>query len=291
MEKMVKYLLYGCFGLPGGKRCVELITEHELEEIITFVKKRCGIDLSGKKVLITGRLDHYLVQNGYSSYSEYMDAVRHDITGNEAINLVNSLTTNHTFFMREFDHFEILRRDILPELKKKEQASKDLRVWSAACSTGQEPYTLAMVLNDFFGLEHPQWDTKVLATDLDTRVIAGAVRGRYSAEQIKDVPDVWKRRYFRQVAEGCYEVKPELKKEVIFRQFNLMDAFPFRRKFHVVFLRNVMIYFDDETKRRLVNRIYDFTETGGYLFIGATEFIDRSATRFKYVCPSVFRKI
>lgn len=268
-----------------------LITERELEEIITFVKKRSGIDLSGKKVLITGRLDHYLAQNGYSSYSEYMDAVRHDITGNEAINLVNSLTTNHTFFMREFDHFEFLRKEILPELKKKESASKDLRIWSAACSTGQEPYTLAMVLKDFFGLEHPQWDTKILATDLDTKVIAGAVRGRYSADQLKDVPGTWKQRYFRKVNETVYEVKPELKKEVIFRQFNLMDPFPFRGKFHVVFLRNVMIYFDDDTKRKLIDKIYEFTEPGGYLFIGATEFIDRSATKFRYICPSVFRKI
>lgn len=268
-----------------------MISDHELEEIIRFVKDRSGIDLSGKKVLITGRLDHYLAQNGYASYSEYMQSVRNDITGNEAINLVNSLTTNHTFFMREFDHFEFLRKEILPELKKTESQKKDLRIWSAACSTGEEPYTLAMVLKDFFGLEHDQWDTKVLATDLDTRVIAGAVKGRYKEDQIKNVPSVWKQRYFKRFDDVYYEVKPELKKEVIFRQFNLMDPFPFRGKFHVVFLRNVMIYFDDATKRKLVDKIYEFTEPGGYLFIGATEFIDRNATDFKYVCPSVFRKI
>jgi chemotaxis protein methyltransferase CheR len=267
-----------------------LITDRELEEIISFVKQRSGIDLTGKKVLITGRLDHYLAMNGYASYREYMDAVRSDITGNEAIHLVNSLTTNHTFFMREFDHFEFLRKEILPELKRKESSSRDLRIWSAACSTGQEPYTLAMVLKDFFGLEHVQWDTKVLATDLDTQVIAGAQRGHYTAEQIKDVPAAWKQRYFHPLNETLFEVKPELKKEVIFRQFNLMDPFPFRGKFHVVFLRNVMIYFDDATKRKLINKIYEFMNPGGYLFIGATEFIDRSATRFKYVCPSVFRK-
>ncbi len=272
------------------KRCEILITEHELNEIITFVKKRSGIDLNGKRSLVTGRLDHYLARNGYSSYSEYMDAVRRDITGNEAINLVNSITTNHTYFMREFEHFEFLRREVLPELKQKEREAKDLSIWSAACSTGQEPYTLAMVLKEFFGLEYSQWDTKVLATDLDTKALSRAVRGRYSAQQLRDVPEAWKQQHFRQINDAVYEVKPELKREVIFRQFNLMEPFPFRRKFHVVFLRNVMIYFDDAAKRKLVNKIYEFTEPGGYLVIGATEFIDRSATRFKYVCPSVFRK-
>ena len=268
-----------------------MITENEVEEIVRFIKKRCGIDLSGKKVLITGRLDHYLSQNGYSSYSEYMEAVRNDITGSEAINLVNSLTTNHTFFMREFAHFEFLRKEVLPELKQRESRTRDLRIWSAACSTGQEPYTIAMVIKDFFGLEHSQWDTQVLATDLDTKVIAGATKGVYTAEQVKEVPREWKQRYFKRMDENSYEIKPELKQEVIFRQFNLMDPFPFRGKFHVIFLRNVMIYFDDDTKRKLINKVYDFTQPGGYLFIGETEFIDRDATKFQYVRPSVFQKV
>lgn len=268
-----------------------MITDSELEEIVKFVKGRTGIDLSGKKVLITGRLDRYLAQNGYSTYAEYMNAVRQDKSGSEAANLVNSLTTNHTFFMREFDHFEFLKREVLPELKQKESRKRDLRIWSAACSTGQEPYTLAMVLRDFFGLDHSNWDTKVLATDLDTKVIAKATKGLYSADQMKEILPEWKNRYFKQINETSYEVKPELKEEVIFRQFNLMDPFPFRGKFHVVFLRNVMIYFDEDTKRKLINKIYDFTEPGGYLFIGETEFIDREATRFRYIRPSVFRKI
>ena len=220
-----------------------------------------------------------------------MEAVRNDISGSEAINLVNRLTTNHTLFMREFTHFEFLKKEILPELKQRESSAKDLRIWSAACSTGQEPYTIAMVLKDFFGLEHSQWDTQVLATDLDTKVIARATKGVYTAEQVKEVPTEWKKRYFRQIDEAHYEIKPELKKEVIFRQFNLMEPFPFRGKFHVIFLRNVMIYFDDETKRKLINKIYEFTQPGGYLFIGETEFIDQDAAGFQYVCPSVFRKV
>ena len=117
-----------------------------------------------------------------------------------------------------------------------------------------------------------------------------AARGVYLKEQIEPLPDRWKQRYFKQIGEDEYKVKEELKREVIFRQFNLMNPFPFRRKFHVVFLRNVMIYFEEDTKYQLIQKIYDFMEPGGYLFIGTTEGLDRHKTKFQYVEPSVYRK-
>jgi len=267
-----------------------MITEQEFRRIVVYVKRNYGIDLSGKQILVNGRMENYLLRNGYSSYDEYMTRVETNPAGEEARNLINVLTTNHTYFMREFEHLEFMRREILPKLKIKEAARRDLRIWSAASSTGEEPYTIAMVLKDFFGLEHQTWDTKVLATDISTRVLEVARNGKYLREQLEPLPENWRRRYFTRINELEYQVKQELKDEVIFRKFNLMDSFPFQRPFHMVFLRNVMIYFDEETKRQLLRRIYDYLEPGGYLFVGTTESIDRKETNFQYVEPSIYRK-
>lgn len=150
---------------------------------------------------------------------------------------------------------------------------------------------LAMLLKEFFGLEQHLWDTKVLATDISTEVLSQAIAGRYAAEQVEVLPETWKRRFLRAVNNGNqYEITEEIKNEVLFRQFNLMDEFPFKRKMHIVFMRNVMIYFDKETKMELVQKIYDAMEPGGYLFIGRTEAIDRNHTDFELIQPSIFRK-
>lgn len=267
-----------------------MITDNEFYRIVAYIKKHYGIDLSKKRILVAGRLENYILRNGYANYDEYMAKVEEDPEGEEAKNIVNVLTTNHTYFMRESEHFDFLRQVVLPQLKVTEAARKDLRIWSAASSTGEEPYTLAMLLMDYFGLEHKFWDTKVLATDISTKVLSHAVKGIYLKEQIDPLPPKWKQRYFKSIGEEQYEAKQELKDEVIFRQFNLMNPLPFRKKFHVVFLRNVMIYFEDDTKYNLIKRIYDFMEPGGYLFIGTTEGLNRAKTPFEYVQPSVYRK-
>lgn len=267
-----------------------MITEQEFHRIVVFVKQKYGIDLTGKQVLVNGRMENYLLRNGYSGYDEYMAKVEKNPKGEEARNLINVLTTNHTYFMREFEHMDYLKQIILPQIKMKEAAKKDIRIWSAASSTGEEPYTIAMVLKDYFGLDHKLWDTRVLATDLSTRVLEVAQRGKYLKEQIDPLPESWKRHYFKRVSSLEYQATPELKKEVLFRQFNLMNPFPFRKKFHVVFMRNVMIYFDDATKQALLKKVYDYMEPGGYLFVGTTESIDRKGNKFQYVKPSIYRK-
>lgn len=149
---------------------------------------------------------------------------------------------------------------------------------------------IAMVLSDFFSLEKGDWDTRILATDISTKVLQQAMTGIYSVDQIEKMPEPWRRHYFKALPGGMYRVQDELKKEIIFRQFNLMDPFPFKRKMHVIFLRNVMIYFDEPTKQEVLRKVYDSLVPGGYLFIGATETIDRSATPFQFVRSSVFRK-
>lgn len=267
------------------------MTEEEFFRIYTFLKNRYGIDMSRKKEIMTGRLDNYFRAGGWKSYTEYINEVEKDFTGRLEKELVNMLTTNHTFFMREFEHFDYMRNIVLPYLKKKEAKKKDLCIWSGASSTGEEPYMLAMLMKDFFGFEHEQWDTKILATDISTEVLQQAVAGKYSKEQIEALPEPWKRRFLH-VKEGgeCYEVAEEVKKEVIFRQFNLMDPFPFKRKMHVIFLRNVMIYFDEKTRRELIQKIYDVMEPGGYLFIGRTETLERDIIPLQLIQPSIFRK-
>ena len=150
---------------------------------------------------------------------------------------------------------------------------------------------IAMVLADFFGLERDQWDTKVLATDISTKVLKQAMEGIYTAEQVSQLPERWRKHFFKSINNGTqYQVRDELKREVIFRQFNLMDPFPFKKRMHTIFLRNVMIYFDEKTKRELVQKVYDALEPGGYLFVGTTETIDRGNTPFRIIQPSIFRK-
>ncbi len=269
---------------------IEVLTDKEFNTIVTYVKGIYGIDLSQKRVLVNGRLETHFLHNGYENFAEFMAKVDENPQGVEAKNLINVLTTNHTYFMRESAHFEFFKNVVLPYLKQKESDRKDLRIWCGASSTGEEPYTLAMILMDFFGLEHSAWDTRVLSTDISTRVLEHALRGVYLKEQIQPLPDNWKRRFFKQLNADEYIVKNELKKELIFRRFNLMDPFPFKRKFHVVFLRNVMIYFQDDVKYNLIDKVYDFMEPGGYLFIGQTESLSKNRIHFQYVQPSVYRK-
>lgn len=247
--------------------------------------------MTQKKEIMSGRLSNMMHVQGYKSYDQYMDALERDITGNMEKELVNLLSTNHTYFMREFEHFDYMKQEVLPYLKKKEAINRDLHIWCGAASSGEEPYTLAMLLIDFFGLEHNKWDTTVLATDISTEVLQTATRGIYTKEQISELPENWKRRFFKPIENGArFEVSAELKQAVLFRKFNLMDAFPFRKKMHVIFLRNVMIYFDRETKQQLIRKIYDILEPGGYLFVGRTETVEKGNVPFELVQPSVFRK-
>lgn len=267
------------------------MTDLEFRRISMYLKDRYGIDMTHKKEIMDGRLSNMIRIRGFDNYDAYMNTLMQDPSGEMEKELVNLLSTNHTYFMREFEHFEYMKKVVLPYLRKREENIQDLRIWCGAASSGEEPYTLAMLLVDFFGLEHDKWDTTVLATDISTEVLQTAVRGVYKKEQIAELPDNWKRRFFRSVGEGEYfAITDELKNEVLFRQFNLMDDFPFRKKLHVIFLRNVMIYFDRPTKQNLIKKLYDVLEPGGYLFVGRTETIEKGNVPFELVEPSIFRK-
>lgn len=267
------------------------ITEQEFLQLAQFIKMNYGIHLKEeKKTLITGRLHNVLLENNCSNFSEYLTLLKQDRTGRALTTFVNKITTNHTYFMREEDHFHYFKDRILPYLEYSVR-DRDLRIWSAGCSSGEEPYTLAMILKDYFEKQSAFWDTKVLATDISDRVLEKAKKGQYAGEQIASLPGNWRTTYFNDIGQEQNVVVDKIRKEVIFRKFNLMDqVFPFKKKFHVIFCRNVMIYFDHKTKTELVNKFYDITEPGGYLFIGHSESLNREQTKYRYVLPAVYRK-
>ena len=267
------------------------INDQEFVTLTDYLRTNYGINLQKKRTLIESRLNNHLVKNGYCSYSDFFKDAFADRTGNEVSQIINMLTTNFSYFMREWDHFKYYRDKVLPELTSRIRGN-DMRTWSAGCSTGQEPYTLAMLIADHFVSSKECWDAKVLATDISQKALNAAKEGIFEDECLSNVPAAWKLSYFNKTSKNKWEIKDTLKKEVIFRRFNLInESFPFKKKLHVIFCRNVMIYFNEETKKELVQRFYDALDVGGYLFIGQSESINRSDTKLAYVMPSIYKKV
>ena len=200
-----------------------------------------------------------------------------------------SLSEEQTFFMREPDHFTFFRDVILPELSRRHQKDRVLSIWSAGCSSGEEPYTLSIYLKEFFGPQASQWDTRILATDISQQALSKAKAGQYKLPA--DMPGEWLKRYFVKDDATClYTAAPQLKQNVIFRTFNLMDPIHFRLKFDVIFCRNVMIYFDQATRDALVRRFYDALHPTGYLFISHSESLGQTRL-FRTAAPAVYQKL
>lgn len=267
------------------------INEQEFRQFADYIKTNYGLHFKNeKKALIAARLDHVLTNMNMCSLPDYMHYLESDKTGQAISTMLDKITTNYTFFMREAEHFYYFRDKVLPYLSKTVK-NRDLRIWSAACSTGEEPYTLAMIMDEFFSLNKESWDTKILATDISRGVLDVAKAGIYSKEKINNLPEKWEKRYFKPYDDENYILSEKIRNEVIFSSINLMAGpFSFKRKMHAIFCRNVMIYFDNETKEKLIQRLYDITEPGGFLFIGHAEGLNRETTRYRYVMPAVYRK-
>ena len=267
------------------------ISNDEFLLLADFIKENSGITLRDeKKTLLVARLGKILNDKGLQSFMEYYKILKDDINGKELSQLVDKITTNHTYFMRESEHFSYFSREVLPKLERT-VGDGDIRVWCAASSSGEEPYSLAMIMADYFKGYETIWNKKLLATDLSHSILEAAKAGIYTKEQIAKLPQVWVLNYFDRLDEHNFSIKPQLKEEVVFRRFNLLEpVFPFRHKFHVIFCRNVMIYFDSVTKDALIDKFYNALEPGGYLFLGHTESLNRDKTRFEYICPAVYRK-
>lgn len=265
------------------------LTDHEFTTLSQYVQRNYGINLTKKRTLIEGRLSNTLREMGLASYRQFMDQLSQDPQGEINTRLLNKLTTNHTFFMREKEHFDFLKNSILPSLlaQRKERV---LRIWSAGCSSGQEAYTIAMVLHDVLGSEKSRWDTRILATDISTAVLEKGQMGQYPAESLELLPRSWQQQHFKDLGQGQVEILPHLRQEVIFKYLNLMEPFPFRKTFDLIFCRNVMIYFDEPTKQALVDKFYQASSPGGFLLIGHSEVISRGQTAFQYIKPAVYQK-
>ncbi len=267
------------------------LREQDFRRLVDFIKGRYGINLSQKRQLIIGRLSNSVLTMGYSSFSEYIDNILSQKNPQDIEFMLNKLTTNYTFFMRESAHFDYFRKTVLPYLEKTKGSNRVLSIWSAGCSSGQEPYTLSMIMKEYFGANAANWDTRVLATDISQNALKAAMEGIYDEESLSDLPADWKRKYFRPTKEpGVFQVGDILKSNVIFKTFNLMEPIRFRLKFDVIFCRNVMIYFDQPTKDALVQRFFNATVPGGYLFIGHSESLNKATTPYRYIMPAAYRK-
>lgn len=263
------------------------ITDEDFQRLVNFIQSNYGINLAHKRQLITGRLSTALKQRGYRSFADFVNHLLQTKSEKEITLLLDKLTTNYTFFMREREHLEFFCQSIIPDIVRRHEKDKILSIWSAGCSSGEEPYNISMYLMDYLGPQARHWDTRLLATDISSQALSAARRGIY--ELPDTIPPEWKRKYFVQERDGYYAVAPMIKENVIFRTFNLMDPIHFRRKFDVIFCRNVMIYFDQPTKDALVRRFYDATVPGGYLLISYSENLS-SSTPYRRLAPATFQK-
>jgi chemotaxis protein methyltransferase CheR len=244
----------------------------------------------GKEALVAARLGKRLRQKGIQSFAEYYRHVLADSSGEALIELIDSLTTNHTSFMRERAHFDFLARATQEEFRD----IPNLEIWCAASSTGEEPYSIAMCMAQTLsqGASNRRRSFRILASDISTRVLALAKRGVYPAERFKELPEAWRRTYLLRgegACQGSYKIKPDLAARVEYQRLNLIEPFRHPRRFHVIFCRNVMMYFDKPTQQDIVRRLAACLEPGGYLFVGHSESLTGVQHGLNYVRPATYR--
>ena len=274
-------------GGDGGGREFPF-TDRHFDYVRTLVTDHAAIRLpDNKRQMVYGRLVRRLRELRLSSFDEYLQVLEDDNGGPEFVNLINAITTNLTSFFREKHHFELMRERYIPELIQR-TGKRELKLWSAGCSTGEEPYSIAMTLLQ------GGFNAKLLATDIDTKVLDTAATGIYNADRINGLPgDITRRWFLRGKGDNAdkVRVRPEVGKLITFRQLNLMQPWPMRGRFDIIFCRNVVIYFDKPTQAKLFNRYADQLEDGGYLFLGHSETMHNLSDRFKLLGNTVYQKV
>ncbi|MEA3405973.1 MAG: protein-glutamate O-methyltransferase [Pseudomonadota bacterium] len=265
-------------------------TDQDFARVQKIVYDFAGIDLNeSKKNLVYNRLSKRIRFLDKSSFKDYLNYVSEQGEA-EFVHLINAITTNLTFFFRENHHFEYLAETVIPQLIKSNQSSKKIRIWSAGCSTGEEPYSLAIVLKECV----PEgWDARVLATDLDTTVVQTGMAGVYKSDRLKGVTEQRKKRWFLKGTgsmDGWIKVKPELQKIIDFGQINLMNDWPIKDTMDVIFCRNVVIYFDKPTQSKLFDRYANLLTDDGHLFIGHSESLYKVCDRFELLGKTIYKK-
>ena len=274
---------------PNERDALRPLSTVEFQKIRNLVYERCGLDLrDGKEQLVSARLGKKIREAKFRSFQEYFQHVLDDRTGDALASMIDALTTNYTHFFREPAHFEFMKRTVLPPLR--DRAS--FTIWSSACATGEEPYSIAMCLKEELGTR-TDGRVQILATDISNRVLAVARKAVYPAERFQSVAIPALRNYLLRgsgASEGLYRVKTEVLPPVVFQRLNLIEPFSHMGAFPLIFCRNVMIYFDKKTQTDLVARLTGCLEPGGYLFIGHAESLNPIHHTLEYVQPAIYRK-
>ena len=261
------------------------LAPREFEQIRQLAHRTFGLDLkSGKEELVNARLRRLVHGGGFRSFQDYYNSVVDDRTGASLLAMIDALATNHTSFLREADHFDFLRNNVVPALAK----SDPVEIWCAACSTGEEVWTLAMVLHEAL----PGRRIRITASDISNKALHCAQRAVYPVARCQGVPPAWMSRYFVADARppSAYRVAPDIRALASFRRVNLVESYSWPRQFPVIFCRNVMIYFDSPTQEKVVERLSQHLAPGGYLFVGHAESLARVSHSLEYVKPAIYRK-
>jgi chemotaxis protein methyltransferase CheR len=266
--------------------------ERDFQKIAKLVKEQAGIVLGERKRdLVYGRLSRRVRALGFNDFSDYCDHLEGPEGESERGMMVNAITTNLTGFFREPHHFEFLHKEVLANLVKSRSGSdRRIRIWSAGCSSGEEPYTIAMTVRSALG-DDTRWDAKILATDIDTQMVAAAKAGRYAMDRAASIPDAMKRSFVQRADDQNVEMADTLKSMISFKPLNLFDSWPMKGPFDAIFCRNVIIYFDNDAKRALFDRYADILVPGGFMFIGHSESLFQISDRFRHVGRTIYRRV
>ncbi|MDO6548539.1 CheR family methyltransferase [Pseudoalteromonas carrageenovora] len=265
-----------------------LFTERDFKEIAALVYNACGIVLGEhKREMVYSRIARRIRERKLTDFSTYL-AYLNSHKDQEFDAFINALTTNLTSFFRESHHFDYLKKQLVPALLVQNKNSRRVRIWSAGCSTGEEPYSLAMALHELFP---SNWDVKILATDLDSNVLKKAHTGVYSAANINGLDDALLKRWFLKSKDGeSYKVKPKLQQLISFKRLNLLQDWPMKGPFDLILCRNVVIYFDKDTKDLLFKRYAKILAPHGHLFLGHSETMGKEHTEFKNLGKTMYQK-
>ncbi len=264
------------------------LSEKQFQKICALVNKASGIKLkAGKEALVKTRLNKRLRVLGMQNFETYIKHIESAEGKQEFAVMIDQMTTNKTSFFREVAHFDFLRASLLPKLKH-----RPMRLWSAACSSGEEPFSLALLLKE----ELEDIDTRnirILATDISTRMLERASRTIYGEGTLRDLPKGFLQKYFIPVdkeSPRTYQLRGDIRAMVQLSRLNLMGPWPMTGPFNIIFCRNVMIYFDRDTQQRLINRFWDLLAPGGFLFVGHSEGLSALSHKFQYIQPATYKK-
>jgi chemotaxis protein methyltransferase CheR len=269
----------------GSEMSVMELTHSNFERVRDLLYSYCGISLhEGKSALVRARLIKRIRRLGMGGFSEYLEYIESEDSGSEFLSFIDVLTTNKTSFFRESQHFDYMLEHVIPKIN-----GREVKWWSAGCSSGEEPLTMAMTANEVLG-SRAEENIKILATDLSRDVLNLAQNGVYSPEKLTGIPPAALRKYFERADGYSFKAKSSMLSMITYGRLNLLESWPMKGPFHLIMCRNVMIYFDRPTQQRLVSRFRELLEPGGYLFIGHSESVSGNNSGFRNLCPAVYQK-